>query len=262
MALMCVGHDLAEPAQAISQEDTSYLRTNASSDPEDAFVICEELGEVASEPPGVPDMELVAERAEYEQSSEDMVEEVVALWELFFEDDGAGAHDPRRKDFYRFAEYLVDAVVLYQDVPTDIGGKLPRHKNVHLLFATMVTMESSVDHDVVGKLGEVGLLQIMPKGPAIAGYAPEEVQHSPRLGLWLGIRWLASRVDKCRTGNIEGWAWDDYNWLGPLSLYAAGWKAKKKDGTCAIYGVARKRVNRTLLYRSRIDGGRSVGWQD
>ncbi len=176
------------------------------------------------------------------------------LWETFFDDESARPSDKRRDRFHEFAEYLVDIVIMYQNKPTDIGGQLPKHRNVHLLFATMVTIESSVDHTVVGPgpRHEVGLLQC--HGEALVGYDPATVRRNPRLGLLLGIRWAASKVPKCPRKDILDQGWDDYDWLGPLSLYAGGAaRAKRKNGTCKHFPVSRKRVDRTLMYRTRID---------
>lgn len=211
---------------------------------------CEELNKTWFE---LPDASLVIDRPESEQSKEDMVEEVVMLWEIFFEDAGTRKTDKRRDRFTEFAEYIVDYVVMFQDAPTDIGGQLPRHKNVHLLIATMVTFESSITPNLVGKKGEVGLMQIMPNGPAIAGYNPVLVQNNPKLGLFLGIRFLASVTQSCKRVNLLNEEWGDYDWLGPLSLYGGGGKAKNKDGTCKAYTVSRERIDRTVMYRARID---------
>jgi len=183
-----------------------------------------------------------------------MISEVVMLWTMFFDDEDAPQADPRRDRFQEFAEYLVDTVIMYQDSPTDIGGQLPKQRNVHLLIAQVVTKESSVTPDVVGPQGEVGLMQIMPTNKiALAGYLPETVQHNPRLGLILGIRWLAHMVSECPQNDIFEVGWDDYNWLGPLSVYAGGQKAKRKNGTCMSFDIARDRIAMTLFYRSRID---------
>jgi len=183
-----------------------------------------------------------------------MIDEITMVWEMFFEDGGASATDPRRLRFHEFAGYLADAVLMYQRNPTEIGGQLPVHKNVHILLAVKITKESSVTHDVVGPQSEVGLLQI--HGVALAGYDPEIVKHNPKLGLMLGVRWLASRVPKCPLRRIKGddRGWDDYDWLGPLSVYAGGGKAiSARTGKCYAFDIAKERVDLTRLYRMRID---------
>jgi hypothetical protein len=194
-----------------------------------------------------------ADRAEVDLERELMVQETIMLWTMFLDDGFARKNDSRRMLLQEYAEALVDTVILYQDTPTDIGGQLPRHRNVHLLIAARVAKESSLRHDVVGAKGEVGLLQVMPNGPAIAGYQPEQVRMRPKLGLILGIRWLASRVPKCKRADVLDMGWDDYDWVGPLSRYIGGPKMGKPDGTCKSYKPAKDLVSQVLIYRTRID---------
>jgi hypothetical protein len=184
-----------------------------------------------------------------------MVAEVVEVWEMFFDDEGAKWNDPRRARFEDHANDLVDMVIMYQNHPTDIGGQLPCHINDHILVATLVTKESSVTYNVVGRSHqEVGLLQV--HGKALAGYSRETVKHNPRLGLMLGTRWLASQIQECPIHRVEGdnTKWRDSDWFGPLSVYAGGYKAKnRKTGKCYTYRIAKERVSLTKLYRSRIN---------
>jgi len=200
------------------------------------------------------------EQPEYMVSEERMVEEVVQLWEMWFDDQNAKASDPRREDFYRFAEYVVEAVRMYQDGPTDIGGQLPGAKNDHLVVGYMIAKESSVTPDAVNDSengrGEVCLMQL--HGKALAGYAPEKVLHNPKLCVLLGTRWMTHFLPKCQqdgAGGIFGseFAWEDADWIGPLSLYAGGPRAQRKDGSCAQYGTIRERIDAVRFYRSRID---------
>lgn len=183
-----------------------------------------------------------------ETSRERMVREVVTIWEMFFEDDNASIDDSRRERFDEFAEYLVDAVLMYQENPTDIGGQLPVDSKAHLLLATMVTVESSVTFDVVGRKNEVGLLQI--HGKALGGHKPAEVQKNPRLGLILGVRWLAAQIPVCFPDGMPD-SWSDDNWVGPLSLYAGGPKAFKA-GKCLRFRVAKSRIAMMKQYETRL----------
>lgn len=209
-------------------------------------VICEELPILADE--DIPEHERGVSRAR-------RVEEVVTLWNLAYDDDNASEHDKRRKRFYEFADYVVEAVDMYTQNPTDIGGQLPEHQNVHLLVAYMIKRESSVQPDVVGPMGEVGLMQIHPQNkPALAGYSPRQVQHNPRLGILLGVRWLAAQIPRCQgTKDRFDMGWDDWTWVKPLSLYAGGFRAKRKGGGCKEFRVAKDRVEGTLFYRTRVD---------
>jgi len=183
-----------------------------------------------------------------------MIEDIIQVWEMFLDDAECKQRDPRRMNFSVFAEELADAIIMYQNNPTDIGGQLPKDRNIHILMAVIVTKESSIVHNAVGAAPrfEVGLMQI--HGVALAGYNPDLVQHSSRLGLLLGVRWFAAQMDDCKIHRIPGdnqeWRVDDL--VGPMSVYAGGSKAIKKNGTCFRYKVARERVNLTKLYLTRI----------
>lgn len=188
-----------------------------------------------------------------------MVQEIIQVWTMFFDDEAASINDPRRNTFEEYAEYLADAITMYENQPTDIGGQLPKDgQDTHLLLATMITKESSVTSDVIGKMGEVGLLQI--HGQALAGYNAEVVRNNPKLGVLLGVRWFAYQTSACKPHRIatddEAWRLED--WLGPLSAYAGGPNAiNRKTGGCYTFQLAVNRVNLTKLYRSRINGSRS-----
>ncbi|MEA3225048.1 MAG: hypothetical protein U9Q07_03795 [Planctomycetota bacterium] len=196
------------------------------------------------------------DRAESEMPRERMIEEVALLWTMYFDDDNAPVRDKRRGKFDEYAEHLVDAVIMYQNTPTDIGGQLPGHKNDHLVMAYIVAKESSVTYDVVGTSNEeVGLMQC--HGKSLAGYSPERVQHNPRLGLLLGVRWLTSQLPKCEQEGSgvfgETFAWEDSDWIGPLSVYAGGQNAIRKNGTCAHFKKSKERVDAVRMFRTRID---------
>lgn len=189
---------------------------------------------------------------ETELTKEQMIDEVISIWTIFLNDDGARADDDRKKMFYTYAEALVEKVLIYQNPDNDTGAWLPKHKTTHALLATMVTLESSVIPDVVGKSnGEVGLLQV--HGKALAGYSSKKVQKSYDLGLLLGVRWLSTLMTECpeTMERLESGEWTEQDWLKPLSVYAGGPNAKR-NGKCITFGVARKRVDLTKLYLTRI----------
>jgi len=196
-----------------------------------------------------------SDRAEYEVSYDTMVDELVVLWNLMFDDDGAKKADPRREKFDRYAEIVADWVVYYQNNETDIGGKLPGHMNDHLLAGIIVKKESSVRPEVVGAAPrfEVGMMQVW--GVALAGYSREQVKNNTKLGVMLGVRWLASRVQWCEGDELEENGWDDSSWVGPLSLYASGPPAQKskKEKTCRRFKPGVERSRALSLYRARVD---------
>ncbi len=211
--------------------------------------------EIDVEPPADETTVDVDDPNDLEVTKEQMITEIIEVWDMFLDDANCGPDDNRRSMFPIYAEELADAIIMYQNKPTDIGGQLPEERDIHILMAVIVTKESSIRHDVVGEAPrfEVGLMQI--HGVALAGYNPDIVQHNSRLGLLLGVRWFAAHMDACKIKKIPGdtveWRTDDL--VGPLSVYAGGHKAVKKNGTCYHYRVARERVNLTKLYLTRID---------
>lgn len=227
------------------QDEDAVARPWLEDEPACSCLICP--ASRCDDPEPKPD---VAIPVEQRLSREVMAREVVDLWTMWFDDERAPANDPRRERFEEHALDLADAVIMYQDEPTDIGGQLPGGRDDHLVVAYMVARESSVTYDVVGAMGEVGLGQL--HGVALAGYAPEVVQHNPRLGLLLMVRWLASQLPKCPSPDLYDMAWSTDDWVAPLSLYAGGHRAIKADGTCARFSSMQERITQVLIYRARI----------
>jgi hypothetical protein len=183
-------------------------------------------------------------------SRQDMIDEIVEMWNLWADDEKVYRRGhPQRKKFPKYAKYIVDAVRLYQVKETGIGGKLPMGRNTHLVVAAMAIHETSVRHWIIGwKKGEVGLLQIHGEGPLLR-HSSEKVRRTPRLGIKLGVRWLAYHTQFCTPNPTD----DLDQWAEVLSLYGAGIKrGKKSDGTCRRMMSAKKRVNTTKKYIERI----------
>lgn len=190
---------------------------------------------------------------------ETMIREIVALWSLWMDDDGAPAGDARRAMLPRYAGYLADAVRLYQDHETDIGGRLPQDPDTHLVLAVMLAKESSLRPTVVGKKrAEIGLGQM--HGVSIRPYSRATVRGNPPLQVLLHARWIAYSRHVC--GLDDGDAdWSDRDWGRTLSMYAGGDKhTLRPDGTCRIFTPMADRVAAVRLYRPRIaallDAGR------
>lgn len=190
-----------------------------------------------------------------------MIKEVIQVWELFFEDYNVSETDPRRQHFQEYAEYVADAVIMYQNNDVVINGehsRLPEHRSTHILVAVIITKESSVDHTVVGEAPrfEVGLMQLW--GVALAGYHPDVVKANPKLGVLLGVRFLTHMLSQCRPYRIEGdiEEWRNTDWLGPLTMYGAKpskvWK-DRKNKVCRTFPHASERLTLLELYETRIN---------
>jgi len=220
---------------------TPWLK--AQPEPECSCILCPEEPCHPPAPEDIPESEVPRET---------MVEELVILWNLMFDDDDASPDDYRRLRFEEYAEMVADAVLIYQNEEADNGGRLPRHPNTHILIGVMIKLESSVRPEVVGRShGEVGLMQV--HGKALAGYAPEYVQKRPNLGVLLGVRWFASRIPICYPDGFDDHEWTNADWMGPLSVYAAGERGMKEIGHCWKIKVARARHDMMLMFRNRID---------
>lgn len=188
---------------------------------------------------------------------EKMEDEVIDLWTMYLEDRDTSSKDSRWTDMHGLASSLVRYVRKYQtEGVMHMKEKvyLPEHENVHLLIATMVTFESALWPEVVGSMGEVGLLQV--HGVALNGFKPEDVKRNPDLGLKLGIRWLTKQIPYCNVPRGDQWTDDD--WLGPLSIYGGGVNRAKKNGKCLNFKVSKRRIEYTKLYRDRINSKYSV----
>jgi hypothetical protein len=199
--------------------------------------------------------EIVAEESAKNQAiskyKDRMILDITAVWEMFLDDANIGPNDSRWQMIPIHAKELADAIITYQNEPTDIGGRLPKHRTTHILMAVMVTKESSLRHKAKGGLGEVGLMQI--HGRALAGYNPNVVRHNSRLGVTLGVRWFAAQMDKCKGYEKPRENWRTNDWIQPLSLYAGGPNAiSKKTGHCKRFRIAKERINLTKLYLTRI----------
>jgi hypothetical protein len=182
-----------------------------------------------------------------------MVDDIVNVWTIWLDENGAPPADKRRKNLSKYANELADAIEVYQSDNSDVDSQLPKERTTHILLATMVTLESSINPTKVGKKrNEVGMLQI--HGGGLAGYSRNEVKRSSALGLMLGVRWLALMVrdarpslDKIRTGK-----WKTRDWLLPLSLYASGPEALDDKGNIVVVWPAKRRLGRAQMYMARL----------
>jgi soluble lytic murein transglycosylase-like protein len=87
-----------------------------------------------------------------------------------------------------------------------------------LLLAIVISCESTWKPKSVGKIGEVGLMQV--HGEAAKGFAVDTVEGN----LAAGAAWLASRLAK--HGSLEG-GMAAYMGGGPRATKAAKWRLKK-----------------------------------
>ena len=194
-------------------------------------------------------------------TKERMIYDIINVWIMYLNDANISGKDSRWGVLYLYADTLTDAIIMYQNEDTDIGGRLPKDRSTHILMAMMVTKESGLRADAVGSFPrfEVGLMQC--HGKALAGYEPKVVRNNYKLGLLLGVRWFASRLPLCPVYRIPGdeVIWRTADWIKPLSVYAGGHRAiSKRTGKCYSFSIARERIALTELYITRIDAAKKA----
>ena len=194
-----------------------------------------------------------------EITQEEMVADIIGVWEIFFRDANVRQSDWRRDHFQEHAKSMAKWITYYQNNPADIGGQLPKHGSTHMLAAVIVTKESSVDHMAIGPAPrfEAGLFQVWDV--AAAGYSKDEIRRNPELGIMLGIRWMAHSTSQCKKTRIpvDTVEWRTSDWLGPMTAYGSKPKKfRRKNGTCKVFGFAKDRINLVRIYMDRVDAER------
>lgn len=191
-----------------------------------------------------------------------MAKEIAEVWELFFDDGKAPYNDPRREMFDIYALEIAQAIDYWKKHKVDIGGSMPDHRSTHIIVAIVITRESSVNPNVVGKkFGEVSMFQL--HGKALNGYSKEEVKRDTKLAAMLGVRWIAHSTSQCKN-NRSSWdnkEWKNSDWLRPLTIYGSGPKKvykSKKHRTCKVFRFAKRRTAEISMYQERIDNGELI----
>lgn len=190
----------------------------------------------------------------YAVSDATAIEDIVFVWQMLFDKANAKKNDWRRAKFQEYATEMVKILRYYQNPNMDKNIRewsMPDNRFTHILIAYMIYRESSVDPTVIAKssLKEVGLLQV--HGKALKGHSREEVVGDYRLGIWLGIDWMARMINEC------GMSIEDFekptDWLGPLANYGAGARKAMKNGKCSTkFFFAKERVRDSKHLMSRI----------
>lgn len=196
---------------------------------------------------------------------EAMIKDIIAVWDLFFEDGNANPDDDRRINFRTYAEYVAKWVIRCQDkdVTLNIEGKeitlpnrLPKHRSTHIMIATLITKESSVRANVIGAAPrfEVGLMQVW--STALQGYRREEVKKNPELGVMLGVEWVALSISQCESRHVWDKDWNINDWKKPITIYGSKptkvWIDPKKK-TCRIFKHGKERTKLVSNYIARIN---------
>lgn len=177
-------------------------------------------------------------------------QEVLKAWRMYFNEWGIEKPSEKRtKDYREYAKHIVKWVGYYEKNEGVFGGKLPAFEDNHILIAVIIQKETGIYSHRRGPRGEVGLMQVWDI--AQGDYTVKQILEKPELGVMLGIQWLAYSTTRCRQPK----KWKATSWLKPLTQYGAGPKATV-NGKCEVFSFARRRVNKTMIYRREIDRSR------
>ena len=176
-----------------------------------------------------------------------MTKDIKDFWIYYYNKKAWPIREKHYKAFDKYSKELAQIVYYFKRNESSLGGKLPDNKDTHIFIAMMVAKETAVNPYVRGKLrNEVGLLQV--HGAALLRHKPKEVLENPKLGLFLGVNWIASKFQTCWKNTDEN-NWDNTMWYYPITIYAAGeGKGRAYKGKCQTIGVARTRINMTIRY--------------
>jgi hypothetical protein len=180
-----------------------------------------------------------------------MVLDILRMWTMWLEDWKVPHTDKRWTKINEYAYYIADSVLFYQtqgELYKNKTIKLPIHYSTHILVATMVIIESGLKHKTVGKLGEVGLLQI--HSYAKNRHKSKQIKENPALGIFLGVRWLTIQLASCGSYRLKNWNYD--KWIGSVSSYCAGFGVTYRNGKCRNIKAAWKRINLAKKFKNRI----------
>lgn len=178
-----------------------------------------------------------------------MIQEIHETWENIFDSVNASPDDDRRSLFNYYATLTSDVIRKYQNKNYYSKFYLPNNRYTHILISWMIYKESSVNHLAISKTKrrEVGLLQVW--GAALKKKSRKEVLSNPKLGLELGISWLAENIYDCKMENkikrIEDWG-------GVLSYYGMGPRAKKGNKCSPNFLFSKKRIKFAKKFRNML----------
>lgn len=185
--------------------------------------------------------------------------EISNLWGMYLKEKGFSLSTEKIAQLEELSLHLSEAIEKYQETPSNYkwwnpsrkGTTLPKEADVHLMLATMAAIESKVDPKVVGKLGEVGILQCHRW--CRKGYSQKEVKENPQLAIDLSVQFLAESIDRCgiRLDSLKTRKLKDDAWTKPVSVYGAG-NSAIVNSRCMTKQFARWRVSEMKRLREEI----------
>jgi len=199
-----------------------------------------------------------------ELSVAQMQQEIVTMWNTWYQEQDTWTQNKlkeNKKNWPRLAEELAKSVKRYQHKSVQVYNwknrrtRLPIGKDAHLMVAMMAIFETKVRNNMVGELGEIGILQCHPRWCLVRNdelnqlpinvrknYAKEH----PRLNLDAAVNHLTVSYGICnkKIRKLNDWTYT-------VALYGAGTSALK-NGQCVERNFAKIRVQQMQSYRKKI----------
>lgn len=205
---------------------------------------------------------LPQERARYELTASEMRDEIEEMWGIWLMDQDQWTKQALRKyvpQWPELAESIARSVKRFQHEPvtlwdgSDRTAQLPLGRDAHLVAGSMAISETKVNPDVVGKAGEIGILQCHPKwcltGDPELRRLPrrkrmKKAKAQPGLNIELAVKHFTRSYKFCGIDVRR-----DEDWVKPVSYYSSG---QMDRGQCVRLLTGVRKVQRMQRYRARL----------
>ena len=202
--------------------------------------------------------------AAQEVSVVQMQQEIVTMWNTWYQEQDAWTKNKlkeNKKNWPELAEELAKSVKRYQHKSVQVydwkdkTARLPIGKDAHLMAGMMAIFETKVRNDMVGELGEIGILQCHPRWCLIRNNELNQLpmrarknyaKEHPRLNLDAAVNHLTVSYGIC---NKKIRRLND--WVYPVAHYGAGTLALE-NGQCTKKDFTKARVQKMQSYRKKI----------
>jgi hypothetical protein len=194
----------------------------------------------------------------------EMQQEIMRMWNTWYKEQDIWTQKElkeNKKNWPELAKELANSVKKYQHTPVQVYEwknkkvKLPIGKDVHLMAGMMAIYETKVRNDIIGDLGEIGILQCHPKWCLVRNKElnklpietrKEYAKKNPKLNLDAAIKHLTVSYGICnkKVRELDDWAYSVAHYgTGSLAL---------ENGHCIKRNFAKSRVYRMQSYRKKI----------
>lgn len=207
---------------------------------------------------------LPREHLHYELTASEMQNEIEKMWSIWLMDQERWTQEKLAKhvpSWPKLANAVAQSVKKFQHEPVELwegSGRvalLPLGKDAHLIAGSMAISETKVNPELVGKAGEIGILQCHPKWCLVddpelrklpRGKRMKRAQKEPELNIELAVKHFTRSYKFCGIDIRE-----DEDWIEPVSYYSSG-RLDKKKGQCVRLLTGVRKVKRMQRYRARL----------